>query len=173
MRVLLVGSGGREHALAWALRRSPQVEELFVAPGNTTLDDAHKVPKWVKVSPFAAMLAGLSVAVLFYLLAPGLPGQLAGALRPVHLFLLNRWYFDQLYDAVFVRGARGLGALFWQRGDRAAIDGAIDGIALGAVPALARAAGRFQSGLIYSYAFTMVIGLVLIVGWMLWRAGAF
>jgi NADH-quinone oxidoreductase subunit L len=146
---------------------------LFVAPGNTTLDDAHKVPKWVKVSPFAAMLAGLSVAVLFYLLAPALPGRLAGALRPVHLFLLNRWYFDQLYDAVFVRGARGLGALFWQRGDRAAIDGAIDGIALGAVPALARAAGRFQSGLIYSYAFTMVIGLVLIVGWMLWRAGAF
>jgi NADH-quinone oxidoreductase subunit L len=143
---------------------------LYIAPDNTTLDDAHNVPKWVKVAPFGAMSTGLLVAILFYLIAPGLPARLAGATRPVYLFLYNRWYFDALYDAVFIRGARGLGRLFWKRGDGAVIDGAINGVAMGVVPAVTRAAGRMQSGLLYTYAFTMVLGVVLLLGWVMWRA---
>jgi NADH-quinone oxidoreductase subunit L len=151
---------------------APGEGAIFIAPDNHVLDEAHAVPKWVKLSPFAAMLLGLGIAWLFYIAIPALPGLLADRLRPAYLFLLNKWYFDEVYDAVFVRGARTLGRFFWKKGDGAVIDGAINGIAMRAIPGVTRVAVRFQSGLLYTYAFTMVIGLVLIVGWMLWQAGA-
>jgi NADH-quinone oxidoreductase subunit L len=163
-------AAGYEHH--YVFTGQPGEGALFIAPENTVLEDAHDVPGWVKLSPFVAMLAGLGLAWLFYIRQPSLPGQLAQQQRHLYRFLLNKWYFDELYDAVFVRPARGAGELLWRRGDGSVIDGGINGLAMGIVPFFARLAGRAQSGYLFHYAFAMVLGIVLIVTWLVIRGGS-
>ncbi|MDZ4136996.1 MAG: proton-conducting transporter membrane subunit, partial [Paracoccaceae bacterium] len=145
---------------------------IFIGPNNTVLHQAHDVPAWVKVSPFVAMLLGLGLAWLFYIRSPELPGRLATQQRPLYLFLLNKWYFDELYDWVFVRPAKWLGNFLWKRGDGDVIDGSINGVAMGLIPMLTRLAGRAQSGYIFHYAFAMVLGITVLVTWMSLSGGA-
>jgi len=138
---------------------------LVNAPGNTVLEDSHHVSKLVKVSPFLAMLTGLGLAWWMYIRDPALPGQLAERHQGLYRFLLNKWYFDELYQAAFVRPAMWLGRVLWKRGDGGAIDGAINGLAMGAVPWVTRLAGRAQSGFLYHYAFAMLLGISALVTW--------
>ncbi|KAA0914757.1 NADH-quinone oxidoreductase subunit L [Aquicoccus porphyridii] len=145
---------------------------IFMAPDNHVMDDAHHAPKWVKVSPFIAMLIGLVVALWFYVLDPKMPRRVAEANRPLYLFLLNKWYFDEIYDFVLVRPTKAVGRFLWKRGDGGAIDGTINGVAMGAIPWVTRLAGRAQSGYIFTYAFAMVIGIVILVTWMALGGGA-
>jgi NADH-quinone oxidoreductase subunit L len=100
-----------------------------------------------------------------------MPARLAENNRPLYLFLLNKWYFDEIYDAIFTRPAKALGRFLWRRGDGGVIDGTINGIALGIVPFFTRLAGRAQSGYIFTYAFAMVIGIVVLVTWMSFIGG--
>ncbi|MEM6308941.1 MAG: NADH-quinone oxidoreductase subunit L [Pseudomonadota bacterium] len=144
---------------------------LYIAPDNTLLDDAHKVPYWVKTSPFVAMLIGFVVAYWFYIVNPSLPQRLAESQRPLYLFFKNKWYFDELYDFVFIKPALALGRFFWKRGDGATIDGAINGVSMGIIPFFTRAVGRVQSGYIFTYAFAMVIGIALLISWMTLSGG--
>ena len=145
---------------------------IYIGKDNTVLDDAHKVPYWVKTSPFAAMLIGLLMAWWFYIKNPSLPGRLAQAQRPMYLFLLNKWYFDEIYDFLFVRPALALGRILWKRGDGTVIDGLLNGIAMGIIPFFTRLAGRAQSGYIFTYAFAMVIGIAVLVTWVSIGGGA-
>ncbi|CAM3278648.1 NADH-quinone oxidoreductase subunit L [Paracoccus nototheniae] len=142
---------------------------IYMHPDNHVMHDAHYVPAWVKVSPFVAMLIGFGLAWLMYIRRPELPGQLAAQQRGLYQFLLNKWYFDQAYDAIFVRPARWIGASLWTRGDGAVIDGAINGLALGIIPRLTRFAGRVQSGYLFHYAFAMVLGIVGLLIWVMMR----
>ena len=146
-----------KHAVEWF------GESVFVGADNHVLEAAHHAPKWVKSAPFAAMAVGLALAWLFYIRSPGLPKQLAAAQRPLYLFLLNKWYFDEIYDFVLVRPAKWTGRFLWQRGDLGVIDGTLHAVAMGAVPFLTRLAGRFQSGFLFHYAFVMVTGAVLLI----------
>jgi NADH-quinone oxidoreductase subunit L len=130
------------------------------------LHAAHDAPKWVKVSPFVAMVLGLALAWLFYIKNPALPGALARQQAPLYRFLLNKWYFDEIYDAIFVRPAMWLGRQLWTKGDGAVIDGTLNGVALGLVPRLTRLAGRAQSGYVFTYAFAMVLGIAALITWM-------
>ena len=139
---------------------------LYMAPDNHVLDDAHAAPKWVKVSPFIAMLLGFGLAFLFYIVKPELPNRLAQQQRPLYLFLKNKWYFDELYNVVFVKPALALGRFFWKKGDGKTIDGFLNGVAMGIVPFFTRLAGRAQSGYIFTYAFWMVLGIAALVTWM-------
>jgi len=145
---------------------------IYIAPDNQVLDDAHAAPKWVKVSPFVAMVLGLLMAVWFYIVNPSLPGRLAENQRPLYLFLKNKWYFDEIYDAVLVKPVLMLGRLLWKRGDGSAIDGFLNGVALGIIPFFTRLAGRAQSGFIFTYAFWMVLGIAALVTWMSIGGGA-
>ncbi|WP_104019172.1 NADH-quinone oxidoreductase subunit L [Roseovarius nitratireducens] len=145
---------------------------IFMAENNHVLDDAHHAPTWVKVSPFIAMLIGLVTALWFYVWDPSMPKRVAETNRPLYLFLLNKWYFDEIYDVIFVRPAKALGQLLWRRGDGDVIDGSINGVAMGLIPRLTRLAGRAQSGYIFTYAFAMVIGIVVLVTWMTMFGGA-
>ncbi|MGX9855913.1 NADH-quinone oxidoreductase subunit L [Limimaricola variabilis] len=145
---------------------------IYMAPGNDVIDEAHHAPVWVKVSPFVAMLLGLSLAYLMYIRRPDLPGKLAANQRPLYNFLLNKWYFDELYDFVFVRPAQAIGRFLWTRGDGSVIDGGINGVAMGIVPFFTRLAGRAQNGYVFTYAFAMVLGLALILTWMTLAGGA-
>ncbi|KMW57828.1 NADH-ubiquinone oxidoreductase chain L [Candidatus Rhodobacter oscarellae] len=169
---MLLGAGGEDgHAeeaahgdevAGW----TPGGGAIYAHPSNHVLHDAHYVPVWVKVSPFVAMLIGFGFAWLFYIRAPHLPGQLAANQRHLYQFLLNKWYFDELYDYIFTRPAKAIGGFLWRRGDGNVIDGFLNGMALGVVPFFTRWAGRLQSGYIFTYAFMMVIGIVLLVSWM-------
>ena len=144
---------------------------IYVAPDNTTLDDAHQVPVWVRLSPFFAMLIGFGTAFWFYIVNPVLPRRLAEAQRPLYNFLLNKWYFDEIYDVLFVGPAKALGRIFWKRGDGNVIDGGINGVALGIIPLLTRFAGRMQTGYVFTYVFAMVIGIAIILTYVTLSGG--
>jgi NADH-quinone oxidoreductase subunit L len=148
-----------------------KVEKAEHAP-NTMINAAHLVPNWVKVSPFVAMLIGLGLAWLFYIKDPSIPGRLAAQQRPLYLFLLNKWYFDEIFDVLFVRPAKWLGGFLWKRGDGDVIDGSLNGVAMGIIPFFTRLAGRAQSGYLFHYAFAMVLGIVLLVTWVTIFGGA-
>ncbi|MCX7566240.1 NADH-quinone oxidoreductase subunit L [Sulfitobacter sp. F26169L] len=162
--------GGGHHGPAFAGK--PGEGALYFAPDNTVLDDAHSAPKWVKVSPFIAMLGGFLMAMWFYIWNPTLPARLAANQRPLYLFLLNKWYFDEVYNFIFVQPARAVGRFLWKRGDGNVIDGGLNGLAMGIIPFLTRIAGKAQSGYIFTYAFAMVIGIAVLVTWMTMTGGA-
>ena len=145
---------------------------IFMHPDNHVLDEAHHAPKWVKVSPFIAMILGFVTAFYFYIVNPAFPAKLAESQRPLYQFLLNKWYFDELYDVIFVRPAKALGRFFWKRGDGNVIDGFLNGVAMGIIPWFTRLAGRAQSGYIFTYAFAMVVGVALLITYMTLSGGA-
>jgi NADH-quinone oxidoreductase subunit L len=107
-----------------------------------------------------------------YIVKTELPGLVVARCRPIYLFLYNKWYFDELYDAIFVRPAKALGYALWRDGDGALIDGlGPDGVARVARN-LAERASRLQTGYVYHYAFAMLIGVAgLISFYLLTRGG--
>ncbi len=158
--------------LAYVMDSAPGEAAIYMRPENTILHEAHYVPTWVKLSPFIAMVIGLLMAVWFYIVNPELPKRLSENQRPLYLFLLNKWYFDEIFDFLIVKPARSLGNLLWKKGDGDVIDGSINGVAMGIIPFFTRLAGRAQSGYIFTYAFAMVIGIVVLVTWMTFIGGA-
>jgi len=145
---------------------------IFVGPENKVLEQAHAAPDWAKSSPFVAMVLGFALAWLFYIWNPALPRRWAEVNQPLYKFLLNKWYFDEIYDVLFVRSAKAIGRFFWKKGDLGLIDGTINGVAMGIVPWFTRWAGRMQSGYVFTYAFAMVIGIVVLITWMAISGGA-
>ncbi|WP_310468101.1 NADH-quinone oxidoreductase subunit L [Sphingomonas sp.] len=131
---------------------------------------AHEVPKWVKWTPFAVMLIGLAIAYNNYFRRPGAPAAFVAMFGGLHRFVLNKWYFDELYDRIFIRPALWLGRLFWRRGDEGTIDrfgphGAAYAVGLGN-----RVTATLQSGYLYSYALVMLLGLIGAASWAIWWA---
>ena len=161
---------GEHKSAPWP--ETPGKGAIFKHPDNHVLHEAHLVPKWVKVSPFIAMLIGFFTAYIFYIRKPHLPAQLAEQQRPLYNFLLNKWYFDELYNAIFIKPAIWVGNFLWKRGDQNTIDGGINGLAMGIIPFFTRLAGRAQSGYVFTYAFAMVLGIVVILTWVTLTGGA-
>ena len=126
---------------------------------------AHEVPLAVKLSTAIVMLLGLGGAWYAYVLRPEVPAATARALPWLHDWLLKKWYFDELYDLLFVRPAFAIGRLFWKGGDEATIDRFGPNGAAALVAGGSRAAVLLQSGYIYTYAFVMLIGLAAVVTW--------
>jgi NADH-quinone oxidoreductase subunit L len=146
-------------------------ESIKILPTHAALHHAHESPLWVGLAPLVVGLAGIGLAYLFYIAQPDLPARVANAFRPVYLFFYNKWYFDELYDAIFVRPAFALARGFWKKGDVGIIDGlGPDGLAE-ASRGVARGASRLQSGYIYHYAFVMLIGVVALVSLYLLTRG--
>ncbi|MCV6595225.1 MAG: NADH-quinone oxidoreductase subunit L, partial [Silicimonas sp.] len=154
---------GDDHAKEAA---KPGQGAIFMHPDNHVLHDAHYVPTWVRLSPFIAMLLGFLTAFQFYIRRPDLPGKLADNQQILYQFLLNKWYVDEIYDFLFVNPAKWLGRFLWKKGDGATIDGGLNGLAMGVIPFFTRLAGRAQSGYVFTYAFAMVLGILVLVSWM-------
>ncbi len=144
---------------------------IYLGAENEVLHHAHEAPNWVKVSPFVAMVLGFLLAWKFYIRSPEMPVKLAAQQRPLYLFLLNKWYFDEIYDVIFVRPAKWLGRFLWQKGDGTVIDGTLNGVAMGIIPFFTRLAGRAQSGYVFTYAFAMVLGIAALLIWMTLSGG--
>jgi NADH-quinone oxidoreductase subunit L len=139
---------------------------IYISPDNQVLDDAHHVNWLVKVSPFISMVIGFVTAWLFYMTKFDLPRRFAESNPILYRFLLNKWYFDEIYDVSFVRPAQWIGRMLWNVVDGKIIDGGINGLAMGIIPFFTKWAGRMQSGYIFNYAFGMVIGVALLVTWV-------
>ena len=114
------------------------------------------------LAPTVLAVSGIAVACILYIAFPALPGRLAAATGPLHRFLLNRWYFDELYDAVFVRPYRMLAAGLWRVADRGVIDAAVEGLGGATMNGSAQVV-RLQTGSIAVYALTMLIGVVVLL----------
>ena len=142
---------------------------LFAGPENHVLVQFHDVPLWVKLSPFVMMVLGFALAWLFYIRAPQLPGEFAKSQPALYRFLLNKWYFDEIFDFLLVHPAQNFGRFLWKRGDGTVIDGfGPDGIS-------ARVAGitswvvKLQTGYLYHYAFAMLIGVAALITFAMFR----
>ena len=140
-------------------------DSIRMLPKHSAMIDSHHVPVWVKALPILVGVGGIGLAYWMYMMRPELPALLAAKLRPVYLLSYNKWYFDEIYDRIFVRPAFVLGRGFWKTGDEALIDGVgPDGIAATTLR-FARRASALQSGYLYHYAFAMLIGVVVLISW--------
>jgi NADH-quinone oxidoreductase subunit L len=144
-------------------------DSILVLPGHDTVGGAEHVPFWVSKLPLAMGVIGIVVAWIAYIVQTGLPAWFAHYFRPIYLFLLNKWYIDELYDAVIVRPAMWFGIRLWKDGDGAVIDGfGPDGFAK-MTRSMAAVLSRFQTGYLYHYVFAMFVGAVALVSWYVLR----
>ncbi|OWV75896.1 NADH:ubiquinone oxidoreductase subunit L [Rhizobium sp. R634] len=151
---------GEEYAEFWK-------GALFTGAENELVEEFHHVPALVALSPFIAMVLGFVTAWYMYIRSPQTPRILAKQHRVLYHFLLNKWYFDELYDFLFVRTARALGRFLWKKGDVGVIDTyGPNGVAARVVAVTDRVV-RLQTGYLYHYAFAMLIGIAALVTWMM------
>jgi len=135
------------------------------------LDAMHHVPAHIVYLPTVMMVLGFAVSWMFYIRLTYLPAELAGQHPLLYKFLLNKWYFDELYDVLFVRPTKWLGRFLWKKGDGMIIDGfGPDGVSARVLEAT-RAAVRLQSGYLYHYAFAMLIGVAGLMTWFIFGLG--
>jgi len=145
---------------------------IFVGGDNHVLHESHNVPTWVKWAPLIVTLLGTFIAYWLYVVKEGAAKQMADRKGPLWTFLYNKWFFDELYDAVFVKGAKAIGDFFWKIGDVKIIDGLGPN---GAAWASLKSGGwlsRFQSGFVYFYAFVMLIGVAAFLAFAIFTWGA-
>ena len=135
---------------------------IVSGPNNHILVDIEHVPDYIAWLPTITSGLGILLAYVMYMLRPELPVRMATAFRPVYLFLLNKWYFDELYDFLFVRPAQWLARTLWHTGDEKLIDGMPNGVAAIMADGSAQVV-KIQTGSIAVYAFTMLIGLVVLI----------
>jgi NADH-quinone oxidoreductase subunit L len=136
---------------------------IFNNPDNTVIQQLEHAPEWVELAPLVVGLAGIALAFVMYILRTDLPKRLARQFKPVYFFLLNKWYFDELYDRIFVKPLLWLAGFSWKIGDATIIDGVPNGLAAIAAGG-SREAVKIQTGSLAAYAFVMLIGVVLLVG---------
>jgi NADH-quinone oxidoreductase subunit L len=142
-------------------------ESLKVAPGNSILEGMHEVPLAISLAPTVMMIAGFLVAWQFYMRRPDIPERLAREQAPLYQFLLNKWYFDEIYDFLIVRPTIWLGRLLWKGGDGFIIDGfGPDGVSARVLD-VTRNVIRLQTGYLYHYAFAMLIGVAAFITWFM------
>lgn len=145
-------------------------DSLKMKPG--ILDEMHHLPVWVPYLPTVMMALGFLVAWLFYIRRPYLPVELANQHQGLYQFLLNKWYFDELYEIIFVRPAKWLGRFLWKQGDGFVIDGfGPDGVSARVLD-VTRNVVKLQTGYLYHYAFAMLIGVAGLITWFIFGVGA-
>jgi NADH-quinone oxidoreductase subunit L len=136
--------------------------------GQVDLAEPKTLNQWVVWAPLIVTAIGFLSAWWMYIRREGMGARIAARRGPIWSFLYNKWYFDELYDAVFVRAARWLGDLLWKGGDQRLIDGlGPDGVSALSYAA-GRRTGRLQTGYVYHYAFVMLVGVVALLSYALW-----
>ncbi len=144
---------------------------LVVLPTHTALANLETLPLWAKLLPLGGALLGIVIAWQMYIGQPGIAPALAKSQETLYKFLLNKWYFDEIYDFLLVNPAKWLGRFLWKRGDGQVIDAfGPDGVAT-STRILARRAGALESGYVYHYAFAMLIGVVFLMSLYFYAVG--
>src|SRR5450631_3013314 len=151
------------------------IEEFFresVKMNPHIIEDMHHIPETIAFLPTVMMALGFVVAYIFYIQRPYMPVELARQHQMLYQFLLNKWYFDELYDLIFVRPAKWIGRFLWKIGDGYIIDGfGPDGVSARVLD-VTRNVVRLQTGYLYHYAFAMLIGVAGLITWFMFGVGA-
>jgi len=150
---------GHDFAAFWG-------SSIAVLP-NSAMQNLDAIPALAAMSPLFAAIIGVAVAIMFYIISPEMPGALAQRFSGLYRFVLNKWYFDEVYDAIFVRPALRLARFVWHTGDETVIDGVPSGLATLTADASAETV-KLQTGSIALYAFIMLIGLLGFLSLFLW-----
>jgi len=148
-------------------------DAIAVLPANDSIGNvhAHHPPFFLKWLPLFVTMGGFGLAYLMYIRRTDLPGKVVAAFPGVYKFLLNKWYFDELYNVIFVKPAFVLGRFFWKRGDAGIIDRfGPDGVSA-ATNQAAKRLGALQTGYLYHYAFAMIVGIAVVVTWFVMGQG--
>jgi NADH-quinone oxidoreductase subunit L len=146
-------------------------ESLTFAKANTVLEDMHHIPLQIGLMPTVMMVVGFVIAWHFYIRRPDIPVELARQHDYLYRFLLNKWYFDELYDFIFIRPAKWVGRELWKKGDGWLIDGfGPDGVSARVLD-ITRNVVLLQTGYLYHYAFAMLIGAAAFITWFMFSAG--
>ena len=140
---------------------------IFISEKHKAFKLAHYVPLWVKYLPIFLAILGILCAYLFYVLNPNLPKILSKKFSPIYNLFFNKWYFDELYDYLFVKNFIKFGNYFWKKGDEGTIDRFGPNGISNLVKNISSKSIIIQSGYIYHYAFAMLIGLVVLITWLL------
>ncbi len=140
---------------------------IFISEKHKGFKLAHYVPLWVKYLPIFLAILGILCAYLFYVLNPNLPKILSKKFSPIYNLFFNKWYFDELYDYLFVKSFIKFGNYFWKKGDEGTIDRFGPNGISNLVKNISSKSIIIQSGYIYHYAFAMLIGLVVLITWLL------
>jgi NADH-quinone oxidoreductase subunit L len=150
------------------------VEEFFrdsVKMNPHIIEDMEHMPPLLGWLPFVMMVIGAAISYLFYIQRPYMPEQLAASQPMLYKFLLNKWYFDELYDLIFVRPAKWIGRMLWKYGDGYLIDGfGPDGVSARVLD-VTRNVVKIQTGYLYHYAFAMMIGVAGLITWFMFGFG--
>jgi NADH-quinone oxidoreductase subunit L len=142
-------------------------DSLKFGPDNHVLEEMHHVPYAFAILPTIMMGIGFLIAWQFYIRQPELPSELARLQQPLYKFLLNKWYFDEIYDVLLVRPTLWLARLLWKGGDGWLIDGfGPDGVSARVLD-VTRGAIRLQTGYLYHYAFAMLLGVAALITWFM------
>jgi NADH-quinone oxidoreductase subunit L len=171
--LLAVGAifaGQLYHGIFVDAERAPEFWRGTVAFSTHLAHAAHESSLWVKLTPTIVMLIGLWIAWSNYIRNPEAPGRFVAMFPNVYKFVSNKWYFDELFDFLFVRPSLWLGRLLWKRGDEGTIDRFGPHGAAYAVGVGNRITYRLQSGFLYSYALVMLLGLIAAASWAIWWA---
>jgi NADH-quinone oxidoreductase subunit L len=150
------------------------VEEFFresVKMNPHIIEDMHQIPAAIAYLPTIMMAIGAYVSYVFYIRRPYMPVELARQHQMLYQFLLNKWYFDELYDLIFVRPTKWLGRFLWKFGDGYVIDGfGPDGVSKRVLD-VTRNVVKLQTGYLYHYAFAMLIGVAGLITWFMFGLG--
>jgi NADH-quinone oxidoreductase subunit L len=165
--VLTIGAVAAGQVFAAAFLDSADFWAGSIFYNEPLIHAMHAVPYWVKYSAFVVMVLGFIGAYIAYIAKPDIPAKFVATFSSLHQFVYRKWYFDELYDAIFVKPAFALGKLFWQAGDVGIIDrfgpnGVADAVARGSV-----AAKRMQTGYLNTYALIMLLGLIAAITFVL------
>ena len=144
---------------------------IYIAETNKAMKLAHYVPKWVKYLPVFLAVLGILSAYVFYLLIPSLPSLISKTFSPLYNLFFNKWYFDEIYNYLFVKSFVKIGIIFWKKGDENTIDRYGPNGVSKLVKNISSKSIIIQSGFIYHYAFAMLIGLVVLLTWLLMDHG--
>jgi NADH-quinone oxidoreductase subunit L len=139
----------------------------IAVPADSVMHEIDAIPAWAAMAPLFAAIIGLATAAMFYIVSPALPSMLSRRFSTLYLFALNKWYFDELYDALLVRPTLRFARFAWHFGDEQVIDGVPNGLATLTTDASTQAV-RLQTGSIALYAFVMLIGLLGFLSIFLW-----
>jgi len=138
-------------------------DSLFILPEHHAMAEAHHVAEWVKRLPVILAASGVGLAIIAYLIIPSLPARVVSMARPIHSLFFNKWFFDELYDLLFVRSSVRIGTFLWVKGDEQTIDrfgpDGLSELVLNGSNKLS----KLQSGYVYHYAFAMMIGVVMLL----------
>ena len=135
---------------------------IFILTGNDAIYKANSVPKWVKLLPIVLAIIGISIATVFYVLIPDLPSRVSKAFRVLYTLFYNKWYFDEIYNYLFVKPIKIFSVFCWNIIDKKIIDGMGPNGISSKVFSLSKISSKIHTGYVYHYSFSMFIGLALL-----------